>query len=93
MLLMRIADRQNKSLAFIMENYTDTEISYWRVYLSKEPDQSQMNEFLMTQSLAMYHQTNSKNSKLTARDFRYPNLWKTENESDVDTIKQMLTGM
>jgi hypothetical protein len=92
MLLMKIADRQNKSLEFIMENYTDTEVGYWRVYLSKEPDSTQMNEFLFTQLLAMTHQINSKNSKLTAHDFRFPNQWKTKNESDVDLIKQMLTG-
>ena len=90
---MKIADRQNQSLAFVMENYTDIEVNYWRVYLSKEPDSKQMNEYLMTQLLSMFHQVNSKNSKSTARDFKYPNLWNTENDDDIDTIKQMLTGM
>ncbi len=88
---MRIADRQNKSLAFIMENYTDKEIDYWRVYISKEPDQNQMNEFLLTQLLTMFNNANFK-TKQTPRDFGFPNKWKTDTESDVFDIGQILTG-
>ena len=91
MLLMRIADRQNKSLAFVMENYSDKEVEYWRVYLSKEPDQNQMNEFLMTQLLTMFNNANFKN-KQKPRDFCYPRLWKNDVENDVDEIGMALKG-
>jgi hypothetical protein len=88
---MKIADRQNKSMAFIMENYTDKEIDYWRVYLSREPNQNQMNEFFMTQLLAMFNNANFK-GKLKSRDFKYPNFWKNDTESDVDEIGLILKG-
>ena len=86
---MKIADRKQCSLSHIMENYTAHEIEYLRVYYSKEPSPAMRNDYLLSQLLSMFHNANFTTKKSPA-DFKYPELWKTPEQQDVDAIRKML---
>ena len=88
---MNIADRKGVSLNFIMENYTAHEIDYWKVYYSKEPSEKMLNQYLMTQFMAMFNNFNSK-KKISPSEFQYPEMWKTPEQQDVEAIRKMLGG-
>lgn len=73
--------------------YPAWEIEYWKVYYSKEPSTADKNEFLLTQLINCNYHFNTKDCRTKPADFRFPNLWKSEQQVSDDALIEQFASM